>query len=207
MRRAVTYGIALSCALAGSLHAQATPADSARAAARCRLAAQVLTTGHPAPHLGWATTVIGSCEPSLAASAIAHGIGRNRQLRDTAALRRIWRPTNDFRDARLLTAILNIAGDREASVPARVFAFRALVLLGHPERRVEYRHLVGGVDSTLPIPRPRGGCGFASFSSHVALTTGEPLPSDFRSQIRVLRDRVYRDSSEPTDVRTAALCA
>ena len=55
--------VATAILSATSLSAQrATEANDAQLRAHCRLAAQVLETGHPSTHYGWAISQIRRCE-------------------------------------------------------------------------------------------------------------------------------------------------
>jgi hypothetical protein len=177
-------------------------------AADCRLAEQVIRTGQPAPHMAWALRYIGACGAGTYGAATAAGVDRLRAVHDTVALGAVWRPTHFLLDEKLFRAALEIAGDRAASVEARVFAFLGLLrmALAGTNRFVEYQDLVGGfVDEPGAMVWVGGGC-VQGTASHDSRLVGTPLPADFKHQIRLVASRVRNDEAEPVDVRTAALC-
>lgn len=94
----------------------------------CRLAAQVLVTGHPAPHYAWATEAISRCReeggPALAAVWA-------RPPGDSAALELVYFASYRLRDARITEAAISVAKDRGSPQLVRLNAIR--VLTSHAE--------------------------------------------------------------------------
>jgi hypothetical protein len=199
----ITKLVAMGVLLVPSLaHAQGN-SDVAHQREECRLAAQIVATGRPAPHDAWALSYIGRCGGDGGA-ALAAGLRALRTSRDTTALGVITAPTLGYRDAALFQAELDVAGDPTASVPARVFAFRSLTSLLHPERHLTYASVAGPLDES---GLPTAGCGVGSIVSDPLQLDGTPLPTDFAQQIRALSDRVWRDTAAAVEVRSAAFCA
>ena len=201
------YALISLLALAGwaaPAHGQANP-DSVKLRNDCRLANQVLETGHPATHFQWATAVIHYCGANAVAAANIAALNRLRSSSDTVALAQIWNQLQYVRDARVYRAMVAIAQDPGASEFARVKALVWLLRLRRPDQFATLAEVTGGFDSEGNV---RGGCGRYS---HLAGTSpfeyGEPLPPNFEVEITELGQRVSSDASQPLDVRTAARCA
>jgi hypothetical protein len=108
-----------------------------------------------------------------------------------------------LRDARLFAEVLALAGDRSASIPARVVAFMTLAKLKMPpDLHVRFEDFVRGPDAK-GIP----SC-VAGMSTHAREPRlgPVPLPEDFRAQIAEVTGRVRDDPAEPPEVRNAAAC-
>lgn len=92
----------------------------------CRLAAQVVETGHPAPHHQWALEFVGRCEvtgpPVLAALW-------SRPPSDTDDLNQLFLSSYRLRDSRVTAAVVQAAGDPVLPQIVRLAAIR--VLAGH----------------------------------------------------------------------------
>lgn len=177
--------------------AQANP-DSIHLRNDCRLAAQVLTTGNPRPRLEWAAQLIPRC-PGVGAT-VAGALGRHRAVRDTVLLNWITLGANSVRDRAMLDVGLAVLQDAEASIEARVYASRLLYWLLYPSAGVYYGTLVDSDgDGNWP-------CIAFGASSHLELSQGVPLPSDWRERIHAAATAVTRDPSVPAPVRQSAVC-
>lgn len=197
----VLWGLLVLSAFPASAWGQANP-DSVKLRNDCRLARQILETGQPSPHAEWARQTIGFCGPEVWGASVAAAVRRVRTATDQSELALYWADSQWLRDRHLFEAALEIAGDRSASVPTRVFAFRALRKLLYPGEVSKYKDLVGGFDARGWV---RGGCksGWVHFDMPY---DGVALPSNYSEQIRLLAQRVRTDLSEPEDIRTAAAC-
>lgn len=91
----------------------------------CRLAAQVLETGHPAPHYEWALEFIAKCEETGAPVLAALW----RSAADTEHLNRLYVSSYLLRDARITDAVTKVAQNRALPRLVRLNAIR--VLAGH----------------------------------------------------------------------------
>jgi hypothetical protein len=173
-----------------------TQADSVHIRNECRRAAQIVETGHPAPHSVWANERIIRCG-SEGGLAIAARIQAHRQTADPAELDAITRSLRTFRDGTVFRTSLEIAGERSASIPARVFAFRTLIFTLSPGRWLTYAQLVEeGQRGCFGLPR----------TPHDELLEGAPLPSGYRNLVQTLSASVAGDDSQPAEVRRAAQC-
>ncbi|HEX8393737.1 MAG TPA: hypothetical protein VF665_15460 [Longimicrobium sp.] len=125
---------------------------------------------------------------------------RSRQSADTAYLNAITYPTNELRDRGVFEAALAIAGDKSASVPARVFANRVLYWALLPSAGVDYNTLVD-IDGD-----GRDKCIRYGQSFHYSVKTTSELPSDYREQSYRVTWAATRDLTEPAPVRQSAAC-
>jgi hypothetical protein len=167
--------------------------DSVQARNRCRLALQVVETGHPEPHTAWAYERVGLCGPE-AGPAVAGALRRFRQNQDTTVLDLISTPARYLRDAQIFDAALEIAQDRTASVPARVFAFRTLIQALVPGTMLRYSNLSGG------------GCFGLGPHLHQETIEGAALPSDYPTRIGAVAAAVASDPQSAPQTRRAAVC-
>lgn len=193
-----TTRFALLMALLPACASAQTDPENMHARNACRLAVQVVETGHPAPHKRWAFDYVVICGRA-GGSALASAIHRTRSVTDTAELEAITRAVRTFRDGAVFNTALDVAGDRSASVPARVIAFRTLLVTLSPGRSLSYANMttVGMIDSCLGRPR----------SLHDEVSEGAPLPPRYTELLRDTAARVRDDPTESAEVRQAARCA
>ena len=196
MRLAVwTVVLASVCACApAAVTAQASP-DSVRHRNNCRLAEQILSTGHPAPREEWALGIAWSC-PQIAPT-LARSLAAVRASADTAYLNALTAPFVRIRDGSAFSAAMNLAQDRSASVPARIAAIRTLMFAVRPGWFVRFAWLMNPSTTHCFLPP----------SPHSELFNGVPLPDDYVAQVRYLASRIQSDPTEPQIVRSAANCA
>ncbi|MDQ4078045.1 MAG: hypothetical protein M3220_17580 [Chloroflexota bacterium] len=100
---------------------------------QCRLAAQVLSTGNPAPKRDWARDYITTCTeegPRILAEQWRAAAA------DTGALRYLVLNTGRMRDARLYEALREVAADRSRPDLARVGAMLALARYVDPHNAI-----------------------------------------------------------------------
>jgi len=183
--------------------AQANP-DSVHHRNQCRLAAQVIQSGHPAPKWEWAWTYIDACLPSERAETYLSAI---RQVRTSSDLRLIHRsvmPVVWFRDGRLFEAVLELAGDPGAATPARVVAFVALARIKEPQATASYEGFIGGSTEINGIPVAR--CSGSRGHTTGYLVGSTAMPTDYRERIISLAREVATDPRQPRNVRSAAAC-
>lgn len=195
--RAVAFaaGLVMVAACAPAvMTAQANP-DSIHHRNDCRLAEQVLSTGHPAPREEWALGVIWNCPD--AGATLAAALTAARTSADTAYLNALTAPFIQLRDGQVFAAALTVAGDRGASLPARVAAIRTLMYAVRP----------GGYVDPAALPNPRTVNCFGMPSPHSEVLNGAPLPSDYLAQVHALMSQIQSDTSEAEGIRHAANCA
>jgi hypothetical protein len=177
--------------------AQAVP-DSIHLRNDCRLAGQVLTTGHPRPRLQWAAELMPRC-PGVGMT-VADALLRNRTWTDTAQLHWMTQPANSLQDGRTFNAALSVLRDEAASPESRVYAARVLYWLLYPSAGVYYSTLTDA-DGDGHWP-----CVLFGGSSHLRLIRGEPLPTDWRIQLHSTASAIMRDDLAPQPVRQSAVC-
>lgn len=183
---------------ATSARAQASP-DSVKMRNDCRLAAQVLTTGHPAPRLEWARGFIGYCGTGEWAGATRGAILRLRTSSDNAELGRQWRFVWMIRDADLFDTVIEISRDRHASTAARLWALRTLATYIDP----------GGNYYLNPPVRANGAdprCIAGRFAGRMHSYPGKPLATNFAAQAREAAQLLVTDGTQPAEIRNAAMC-
>lgn len=185
-----------------------TAPDSVKRRNDCRLAAQVIETGQPAPHESWAWQQIGACEPSLQVRVLGTAMRQARTTTNVAFAERALLPAVWLRDGALFEQLVQIAGDESASVPARVVAFVALAAIRDPSAAPSYARFIGGVDEHpggVIVPRARCSAQIAHERGFISGVTA--MPPNYVQQIDALRLKVAKDRSEPDDVRSAAACS
>ena len=168
----------------------------------CRLAAQTLSTGHPGPKTTWAIRIAPTCEEDGAA-ALASAVRGLRASTDTATLHLLRRQAGSFRDADVFAALLDVAGDPAASVPARIYALLAIESIVRPSERYTFEDATSEIDAD-GLPR----CSrLTSRISDYDQVQGSPLPEDYRTRIHDLLRSIRADSSTTPLVRAATNCA
>jgi hypothetical protein len=188
---------ALMLLVASAAAAQVRP-DSVKLRNDCRLAAQVLTTGNPAPHVQWASWVIRGCPD--AAQVVVRAVGQHRRSSDTVFLNAVTAPASEIRDRRLYEVALSILTDPSASTEARVFAARMLAWLYLPNAHLTYRDFVdpsGAGDSLCGAKRP---------PMDLRIVRGTLLPDGWPETVKAAARSVYTDVAQPAAVREAARC-
>lgn len=176
------------------LGAQANP-DSVKVRNDCRLAAQTLSTGHPAPKVQWAWDMIYTC-PEVG-SAAAAGLRRLRADADTGNFSPVTRIAFSVRDGDLFTAALDVAGDRGASAVAREASFFVLITQLTVDRYVDFNDISQASTSLCPL---------GSIDDRGAPMTLTPLPADAAARATAVASSVAESSQEPEAVRIAADC-
>lgn len=167
--------------------------DSVHLRNNCRLAAQVIRTGHPAPRLEWAYSQIPACGAE-GGEALAARLRELRSSRDTGTIRALTMPFAVLRDRNAFDASLEIAGDKGASDVVRAYAFRNLVWL-----------ISDDADPAF-TPWDARGLGCVGFVTDRNQSTGAPLNPDYSERIKELARRVATDTTEPSAARYGARC-
>lgn len=181
-------------------HAQANP-DRVNLRNDCRLASQVLRTGHPVPHLDWARRMIPYCGYNQWADAAAGAISRTRRSTNERELASEWRHLWMLKDAVLLDSVRGIASDHSASVGSRLWALRTLANLIDPEG------VYGAMTEVDPgSPDGRPGCIVNRAAGITMSYTGRPLPPDYVERARATAASIISDHSDAPTLRAAARC-
>ncbi|HET7024224.1 MAG TPA: hypothetical protein VFI39_03360 [Gemmatimonadales bacterium] len=178
---------------ASAARAQADP-DSVHQRDDCRFWAQVLSTGHPAPHSQVAAMNILACPE--AGSAMASALRNLTGESDTVVLEDFLSTIQGLRDGDLYAAATALAVDKGATPLARITALR--VLLRQPGFLWE-----GGVRDFAMAPQ--GACGLAKLPTTTE-TRGAPLPADYLDAIQAIAAQIGADTTDVMEVRNAARC-
>ena len=144
---------------------------------------------------------------TVGTNAVARVIRITRTLTDVPALEAAVGGYRNLRDTAVFRAALDVAGDRSASAPARVYALRNLWVLRTGKFWITY-------DSMLPLPESTPSYVLGKCDRGLSITDAKPfwyegaaLPSDFSVQIISFAGQIWKDPSQPTVVRAAAECA
>lgn len=189
--------IALVALAPGVLSAQADR-DSVQLRNDCRLASQIVSRGTPDQHRDWALSTIRHCGAD-GATALVQALRSLRSTRDTSILDQYFGPTRVLRDRKLLDFSTELATDERAAPEARVFAIRTLIWFLNPGLFFGYSELAGDEQG-------RTNCA-GSFTTHVHLSKGDPLPVNYADQVNVIGRTLSIDRTVPVEVRRAAGCA
>jgi hypothetical protein len=181
-------------------HAQANP-DSVHHRNDCRLAAQTVSTGNPAPKMDWAVQVIRSCgDQGTMGTSIAAALTRLRASSDTGQLLPLRTATFGFVDGSIYSAAITIAADGTASPTARAVNLLIVLTQLRPDAYVSFAELLSATMSETE-PCPRG------ITSDVPNLIGPtPLPGDAKTQAVALAQGLRNNASLPILVRVAARC-
>jgi hypothetical protein len=185
--------------IANTAHAQANP-DSVKMRNDCRLAAQVLTSGNPAPRLEWARGFIGYCGTGEWVAATRGAVLRLRTSTNDSELGREWRFVWMIRDADLFDTVLGIALDGRASTAARLWSLKTLAQYIDPN---------GSYYANPPV-RSAGGrpkCTNGGPSAGIMQSySAKPLPMNFAALARGAAETLIADVTQPVEIRNAAWC-
>jgi hypothetical protein len=158
----------------------------------CRLAAQVLETGHPAPHYEWALEFIAKCEETGAPVLAALW----RSAVNTEHLNRLYVSSYLLRDARITDAVTEVAQNRALPRLVRLNAIR--VLAGHA--------VPAFLLSVPDLLRPENDSTISMFPrvSHITVRNGERRVEE--ATIRGIVEALgHLRSDADADVATAAV--
>lgn len=185
--------LAMCTAVSAGAQGATSPGEAQSADVRrrndCRMAQQVLETGHPAPKYDWALNAIARC-PGEAGGALA--AAWHVPPDDSTRLRRIVYESSAFADRRVLQSVLVVA--RQATAP-RLARYAALAVLA------------AYVDSTAVVQladfdAPTGG--LLGVRTHAYQAVGpEPLTQADREGVVAVVRTLGSDDADPK-LRAAA---
>lgn len=162
----------------------------------CRLAAQVLTSGHPHPRYEWARATIVDCEDEGPAYFAAQW---TRAPADTAVLRQMIAGSSLIRDARVYASLRQTATDASRPPVVRVAAMIGLAEYVDPRISIDLSELCVPEGPITRI-RFRGG----SAVDVVQVPGAQPLGS-VKGEVVVLLNGIAADrTGEPREVWYAA---
>lgn len=181
---------------AQSIHAQDVASKEAYQRERCRLAAQVITTGRPATKADWAWRTIAGCH-SDGAAAVASAIAQLGVSDDSALRERVLSSAVFLKDGRIFGALVAVATSAGAPSESRITAIKGIL--------AQYNDaVVVGDERRFRMSGPNGYCGFAQGTS-ARSDTGQALPSDMRLQAVRAMQRTAQTTADPA-VASAAWC-
>jgi len=125
---------------AGPLSAQPGEREDAHLRNDCRLAAQVLRTGHPAPRHAWALGAIRRCD--ISGPEVLAAVWRERVPSDTVELGELFAATRDFNDRRVVDAVADVARRTQAPETTRIYALALLFNYAAPGLYVDFHDLL-----------------------------------------------------------------
>lgn len=169
------------CVLLGALlpsrvHGQnSADPDSVKHRNDCRLAEQVLVTGHPKPHRDWALQIIGSCGLG-AADAIA--AAWKNPPSDTLNLSTLFLASSRYRDGQIYDAVMRVVQDRTRPDLVRVAALGVLASYAQPRVMVDLRRLVRVASGPFVWQNA-----FLRIGHELAKEGLVPLPQDVQSRV------------------------
>lgn len=183
----------LLCTVAPLGAQAASPAKEAQGRNDCRLAAQVVTTGQPAPHREWAYTVIQGCEDAGPASIAALWTGSRRLVQEELPL--LVRATRGMRDARIYAALRAFAETPSTDSDARLHALALLIVYANP---VALIFDPSDLRSPPDAPTPLG-----SVVTHSTPVLGSEPVGDVREDLRAYYTGLRESDPDPV-IRNAA---
>jgi hypothetical protein len=195
--------LVLFSALTARLGAQqVAPAD-------CGKAANIVSRGRTTPTDDWAFSALSACGPA-GARAVAAGMAFYRTETNVVALEDYMTQVDNWRDDVVLSAVLELATDDAATVQARVFAVRHLMLLLEPNLLLTYDGLIRKADTTVTrdmVTWQAAGCTAQMVSAPHGSFKGAPLAPDYKERISETFRSLLNSSTTPAPVRNAANCA
>lgn len=160
----------------------------------CRLALQIVETGHPAPHREWAYSLLPGCDATTGPAAVAAlWSGRRSVGKDEWSL--LVRTTYEFHDRRIFLALRNTAENTGADTDVRLDALA--LLFSYAETTGRWFTLA---DLRMPADGPSPPMRFVT---HAEPVVGAEPAGDVREDVRTLY-ATLRDSDPDPVVRNAA---
>jgi hypothetical protein len=141
------------------------------------------------------------CGADVWGRSVAGAVSRLRRSADPVDLERFWRASAWVADARILAVSLDIAGDKTASLTARLHALRALLMVGRPDLWPELQ----GMRTPGARDVAQQGCHFSRRAGEFP-HRGTPFPTDATARILAVARALQRDQSQPAAIRGAAQC-
>lgn len=182
----------LTCATALTDSACAQGSEESRSVHlrnECRLAAQTLHTGHPAPKTDWALSSISFCDESGGPTLQALWASPST---DSAALEQLVVASSRLLDQRVYEAVRAAARDAGLARAVRLAALRVLGAF------IDNRTLIVPDHFLKPNPDTSLLIRFAKVSGGIAQTVGShPLPTNASGEIRALFAELARIDTDP----------
>ena len=181
-RAFLPFVIVLACAACMTVPAFAqgsTESQDVHARNDCRLAAQTLQKGHPAPKTDWALSIINMCDASGPAALQALWV---TPTTDPVALEQLVQASARLLDQRVYLGVVAVAQNTGAARAVRAGALRVLAAFLDNHTQIDQRDLLASpkTDSTS-LSR------FSTISGGMGQTVGtQPLAASVPSDVRAL---------------------
>ena len=133
-------------------------------------------------------------------------IRSTRKFADPVLLDELVGPFRNFRDTAVVSAVMSVASDAFASVPARIFALRTMWVLQTGKFWVGYEELIPRRESPNEALITTCGRGLRVADGKPSWNVGVAPAADFESGLRTLATQLKADASQPVEVRAAASC-
>lgn len=156
----------------------------------CRLAAQIVRTGHPAPHREWAFELISRC-PGEGPAALVNAW--EAPPTDEATLQLLVRATSDLRTHAIFEGVAGAARNPQNSPLVRAYAMSVLHSYAHPGRSLSVQDLLH--------PRGNRPPRIYTVSGDGDRTNGEL--GDVRAEVHGLLSEIVAAEQDPTVLRIA----
>jgi hypothetical protein len=192
--------VILTSACAPSLRGQALPPTPAPDAQECRVLANKLASNpHSAAFREALTSNIAACGESGAA-AIASAMRAAKEVQDANLADSFRFPAAYNRNAQVLESALDVAADRNASVPMRILGLEAAL------RQHRLSEALGDRISDLST-RPMGRICRLTLVEHAGeYKSASELPAGYEQSIVSRMRQIAADEGSPRTVRDVAQC-
>ena len=174
----------------------------------CDKAGKRVERGHPEKKLDEAFLTLQACGSAATSRALASALQSYAGEGDPLRLQEFMRNVDSWRDASVLQAARDVASSTAATMEARVFAIRHLLVLANPTKRYAYAGLVAGERTAAEangMQITTIGCG-EMLTSAASDRVGLPLPPDYEVRIQSTLAALVASPSTPPTVRNAARC-
>jgi hypothetical protein len=189
--RAVLGGVL--CAAAPMRAQGAPPANEAQKRNDCRLADQVVRTGHPAPHREWAYTMLLGCEETEPAAIAAMWTGARHPVGDEFQF--LIRATRRVRDRRVYSALRSVGESDANDLDTRLHALGLLIVYVKPIALILHP---SDLRSPPDAPSPLG-----RIVTHTDVVLGSEPVGDVREELRAYYLEL-KESDPDAVIRNAA---
>jgi hypothetical protein len=172
--------------------AQDQQSRAAQRAETCRRSVQIVRDDAPSDQRKEALSRLSTCGAE-GGSVLASELRGVRTTPDSVLQLKTYYQVARILDAEVLSAALDVAGDPQAAVEARIVSFKLLI-------SYKNRHLVSlAYSGFLPgNPMPMG------VQDHYGRLTGTPLPPNWEDEASSLLRRLHNDPAENDTIRFAA---